>query len=266
MKPDTGRKTPGDHNLSRREMLGLMGSTAVAVALVGCGTEKSGSGETTSTSTTGAVAETAPSCVVKPQQTEGPYFVDEKLNRSDIRIQPSDGSVKEGVPLNLVFNVSRIDSSSSCTPLAGAVVDVWHCDALGRYSDVRDANEGFDTRGQKFLRGYQVTDDDGSARFATIYPGWYEGRTVHVHFKIRTDPGSEQGYEFTSQLYFDDSVTDQVHSQAPYAAKGPRSLENDADGIFREGGDRLMLPLTGDGRGGYVGTFDIALEETYNTA
>ncbi len=264
MKRSAERRTLGNRNLSRREMLGLTGSTAVAVALAGCGTNRSGSGETTSAPTTGTVAQTAPSCVVKPQQTEGPYFLDERLNRSDIRIESSDGSVKEGVPLGLVFNVSRIDSSSSCTPLAGAVVDVWHCDALGRYSDVRDANEGFDTRGQKFLRGYQVTDEDGSARFATIYPGWYEGRTVHIHFKIRTDPESEQGHEFTSQLYFDDSVTDQVHAQTPYAAKGPRSLENDADGIFREGGDRLMLPLTEDGRGGYLGTFDIALEE--NTA
>ena len=183
--------------------------------------------------------------------------MDEKLNRSDIRTDPSDGSVKEGVPLDLAFNVSKV-SDTSCAPLAGALVDVWHCDALGVYSDVRDP--GFDTRGQKFLRGYQVTDENGTARFTTIYPGWYQGRTVHIHFKIRTDPDSEQGREFTSQLYFDDSITDQVHARAPYASKGQRTLRNDGDGIFRDGGDELMHPLTEDGQGGYVGTFDIGLQ------
>jgi protocatechuate 3,4-dioxygenase beta subunit len=105
-----------------------------------------------------------------------------------------------------------------------------------------------------------VTDENGTARFTTIYPGWYQGRTVHIHFKVRTDPASEQGHEFTSQLYFDDSITDRVHAQAPYASKGQRTLRNDGDGIFRDGGDELMLPLTEDGQGGYVGTFDIGLQ------
>jgi protocatechuate 3,4-dioxygenase beta subunit len=109
-----------------------------------------------------------------------------------------------------------------------------------------------------------VTDENGTARFTTIYPGWYQGRAVHIHFKIRTDPDSEQSYEFTSQLYFDDALTDQVHTQEPYAEKGQRDLRNDDDGIFQEGGDELMLDLTEDGQGGYVGPFDIALEETYN--
>src|SRR5215210_2199968 len=111
MKRDPAKKTPWVRNLSRGEMLGLMGSTAAALALAGCATEQSGSGEK------GTVAQTPPSCVVKPQQTEGPYFVDERLNRSDIRADPSDGSVVEGVPLDLTFNVSQLDSSSSCTPL-----------------------------------------------------------------------------------------------------------------------------------------------------
>ena len=83
--------------------------------------------------------------------------MDERLDRSDIRIDPTDGSIKEGVPLALVFNVSQIDSNSSCSALADAVVDVWHCDALGQYSDV-ESNVG-----RKFLRGYQVTDESGSA-------------------------------------------------------------------------------------------------------
>ncbi|MEP0859677.1 twin-arginine translocation pathway signal protein, partial [Trichocoleus sp. DQ-U1] len=141
----------------------------------------------------------------------------------------------------------------------GATVDIWHCDALGVYSDVRDFNG--DTQGQKFLRGYQVTDANGTAEFVTIYPGWYPGRTVHIHFKIRTDSASGRGSEFTSQLYFDDALTDQIYAQSPYAAKGQRTQRNDGDGIFQDGGEELMLQLTQDAQG-YVGTFDIGLQMT----
>src|SRR5919199_5716602 len=114
MKRDPAKRIPKTRDLSRREMLGLMGSTAVAVTLAGCGTGGQSSSEqptsaSTTETTTGTVAQAAPSCVVRPQQTEGPYFVDEKLNRSDIRTDPSDGSVKQGVPLRLVFHVSRIN-------------------------------------------------------------------------------------------------------------------------------------------------------------
>ncbi|MGH7792987.1 MAG: twin-arginine translocation pathway signal protein, partial [Thermodesulfobacteriota bacterium] len=148
--------------LSRREAVKLLGIASVAM-LVGCSDRQSSSTPATNPDTP---------CIVRPEQTEGPYFVDEKLNRSDIRLDPSDGSVKEGVPLQLVFHVSQV-SKGGCAPLAGAVVGVWHCDALGVYSDVVDPS--FSTVGKKFLRGYQVTDANGTAQFTTIYPGWYQG-------------------------------------------------------------------------------------------
>jgi protocatechuate 3,4-dioxygenase beta subunit len=262
---DDAKKTPKIRYLSRREMLGLMGSTAAAITLAGCGgSEQSGSGESTSSSTAettnGAGTETASTtCVVRPEQTEGPYYVDTGLAPSDIREE------REGVPLDLTFNVSRVDEGdvSACGPLAGAMVDVWHCDALGEYSGVEDNAAGdFDTRGETFLRGYQLTNENGTARFTTIYPGWYQGRAVHIHFTIRDSPESQQGYEFTSQLYFDDALTDEVHSQGPYAEKGERDLRNGEDGIFRGGGDELLLALTPSGEG-YAATFDIALDTTY---
>jgi protocatechuate 3,4-dioxygenase beta subunit len=269
MERDDAKKTPRIRYLTRREMLALMGSTAAAITLAGCGgSEKSGEpgtgGETKSASTTAGTAGTgtqtaSTTCVVRPEQTEGPYYVDTGLDRSDIREE------REGVPLELTFNVSRVDQgdASACGPLAGALVDVWHCDAAGEYSGVEDNAAGdFDTRGETFLRGYQVTDENGVARFATIYPGWYEGRAVHIHFTIRDSPESEQGYEFTSQLYFDDALTDEVHSQGLYAEKGPRDQRNSTDGIYQGGGDELTLALTPDGEG-YAATFDIALDTTY---
>lgn len=187
-----------------------------------------------------AAAQTA--CVVRPEQTEGPFFVDEQLKRSDIRMD------KPGVPLDLTFAVSRL-AGGGCAPMAGVLVDVWHCDHLGVYSD--------DT----FLRGYQVTDARGRARFKTIYPGWYGGRTVHIHFKLRSAPTVRPGFDFTSQLYFDDALTDRVYAQAPYAARGARTARNNRDGLYRQGGSQLLLNLAPSGAG-YAGTFEIALQRT----
>ena len=197
-----------------------------------------------------------PSCVVRPEQTEGPYFVDERLNRSDIRIDPTDGQVKPGTPLALTLVVSRLDAGD-CLPLPGAQVDIWHCDAMGVYSDVRDPD--FNTIGRKFLRGYQVTDARGEVRFVTVYPGWYPGRTIHIHFKIRTASAAQRRFEFTSQLYFDDGLTDRVHAEPPYASNGQRTSRNQHDWIFRRGGDRLMLAPTAT-TGGYAASFAIGLQ------
>jgi protocatechuate 3,4-dioxygenase beta subunit len=245
--------------LKRREMLGLMGG-AITVSLLGCFRDQSALSEPTSNSATLkqttpiTTAQTSPTCVVKPQQTEGPYFVDERLDRSDIRLQ--NNVVQPGVLLKLAFRVSQINGSA-CIPLSGAIVDIWHCNALGVYSDVVDRS--FNTVGQNFLRGYQETDANGRVEFMTIYPGWYQGRTVHIHFKIRTKSESQTAYEFTSQLYFDDALTDQVHAQAPYSTKGERTLRNNQDRIFRAGGEQLLLQLR-EAATGYETTFDIGLK------
>ena len=236
--------TPAGPLLSRREVVVFLGATGAAWLMAGSLNPKR------------VVAGTlGPPCVVRPEQTEGPYFVDERLNRSDIRSDPKDGRVKSGTPLALTLQVSRL-GGGDCQPLPGAQVDIWHCDALGVYSDVRDP--GFNTIGRKFLRGYQVTDARGEARFVTVYPGWYEGRTVHIHFKIRTVPMAQRSFEFTSQLYFDDGLTDRVHAASPYAARGPRTARNQHDWIFRRGGDQLMLAPTIEADG-YAASFAIGL-------
>lgn len=236
--------------ISRRDVLVLSRAAITALFVVGCTSKKSSFAQVSTDKTK------LPTCIASPEQTEGPYFVDEKLNRSDIRFDPMDG-ILEGVQLQLTLRVSGV-GKNGCTPLAGATVDVWHCDALGVYSDVTDRS--FDTVGKKFLRGYQVTDASGTVQFTTIYPGWYQGRTPHIHFKVRTTATSGQSYEFTSQLYFDDAVSDRVYSQMPYASQGERTKDNKQDGIFQHGGNQLILSLTENQQGGYAATFDIGLQ------
>lgn len=237
--------------LSRREAITLLGATGVALL----GARYLGAQGPRRMTLAGTGAQVA-ACVVRPEQTEGPYFVDEMLNRADIRADPSDGSVRPGAPLELRFNVSRV-VDGRCVPVPGAHVDVWQCDHLGVYSDVRDPR--FDSTGKKFLRGYQVADAAGAVAFTTIYPGWYQGRAVHIHFKVRSAPAAGRGFEFTSQLYFDESLTDVVHAKEPYASKGQRNVRNERDGIFRrQGGQSLILDVQPKGEG-YAGTFNVAI-------
>ena len=191
-----------------------------------------------------------PACVVAPAQTEGPYFVDERLNRDDIRVDPATGAVSSGARLALDLRVAGV-SGAGCAPLPDAIVDLWQCDALGHYSDVGDL------RGRRFLRGFQRTDAQGRVRFTTIYPGAYQGRAVHIHFKLRT-AGSAGPLEFTSQFYFDDALTDRVHAAGPYPAVASRRTRNARDGLYRDGGPALTLDV-GEAPDGYAATYTIGM-------
>jgi protocatechuate 3,4-dioxygenase beta subunit len=252
--------------LNRRDVLKILGLGSAASILTACAPQVAETISSTSVPTTApmttavtevvatelaSVATAIPICVVRPEMTEGPYFVDEMLNRSDVRSDPSDGSISQGAQFDLTFNVTQV-GTNGCVSLPGAQVDIWHCDAFGVYSDARDPS--FDTTGKKFLRGYQVTDASGLARFITIYPGWYNGRAVHIHFKIRA--GSQ---EFTSQLFFDEAFTDQVYLQEPYAQKGERTVRNEQDNIYNSGGSQLTLIVT-PSETGYAATFDIGMQ------
>lgn len=197
-----------------------------------------------------------PACVVTPAQMEGPYFVDEKLNRVDIRTDPGSAKASPGAPLDVDLRVFRV-ANGTCEPMTGAMVDLWQCDALGIYAGVKDINGRFDTSGQKFLRGYQMTDSTGLAKFSTIYPGWYQGRCVHLHFKVRTTSGG-RNLEFTSQLYFDDAVTDKVMTLPLYNSKTGTRVTNERDGIFRQGGSQLMMTVE-QRNFRYHGSFEIGM-------
>jgi len=193
-------------------------------------------------------------CFLTPQSIEGPYYLDPKL----VRAQIAEG--RTGVPLRVDL---RVIDGATCAPSIGARVDLWHADAQGIYSGYEGQGDKQDlsTVGQKFLRGTQFTDGKGAASFQTIYPGWYAGRAVHIHFTVRTNPAGSSAHEFTSQIYFDDAMNQKVLAQAPYNAKGPLTTKNEQDGIFKENGKDLILAVQ-PAEGGYKGTFDIALQTT----
>lgn len=175
-------------------------------------------------------------CLLTPQATEGPYYFDPKLERADVR------GGRDGSPVRLIIGVQGAD----CRALAGARVDIWHCDAQGTYSGY----DGFgqtDAKGQTFLRGHQPTNAAGEATFRTIYPGWYPGRTPHIHMKVIL--GSSE--VMTSQLYFPDELSDRIYRDRRYVKAGAR-LNNGNDGIARRQGPTAMASVTPEGDGHVV--------------
>jgi protocatechuate 3,4-dioxygenase beta subunit len=199
-----------------------------------------------------------------PQQTEGPYFVDGMPNRSDIRSDTLNNVIEKGVKLSLMVHIYGIDNGS-CVPIKGAKVDIWHANSQGIYSAVTEMG----TSDNNFLRGYQMTDNNGTAKFTTIYPGWYQGRSIHIHDKVRTVEASGNNLEWTSQIYFNDSLNDQIHKLTPYSSHGPPQTPDDQDMIFTgpstddlvksNSGKLLLMNVTVDGKSEYKGVFNIVL-------
>jgi protocatechuate 3,4-dioxygenase beta subunit len=213
--------------LSRRQLLGLTGMGAAALVAAGC---RPGTRPPTTTTTTGPGGG---SCVLTPKQTEGPYYLDNDLVRSDI----TDG--RPGTPLSLRLLVEN----GSCAPLPGAIVDVWHCDASGAYSGF-----GAGASSRSFLRGTQIADAAGRVTFETVYPGWYAGRATHIHVKVHN--GGREIH--TGQLYFDEALNDAVYRTAPYASHTGTRTRNTSDFIYLGGGAQSMVAVAGSGAG-YTG-------------
>ena len=196
---------------------------------------------------------TAPDCILTPSADEGPFFVDERLLRSDIRTDAEGGDPEEGVALDL--DLRTVKAEGDCPPVRGAYVDIWHCNAHGVYSD--EPSEG--TVGRTFLRGCQMTDADGSVHFRTIFPGWYAGRAVHVHLKIRLVRDERVIYDFTTQLFFDDVLIHEVYTErSPYEVRGAPQVANADDYIYRVDGPALTVPVAAP-EGVYRGSIVIGL-------
>jgi protocatechuate 3,4-dioxygenase beta subunit len=250
--------------LSRRETLAGAGGVGLGALISACGGDSGSTAEVTTTdadrATVGPRSNGNPAglfddtsaCTLTPEETEGPYYFDADSIRSDIRED------REGVPLRLAIRVR----DAACEPLRNAVVDIWHCDALGTYSGFEAASGGGPggtlgsgpTDEEKYLRGAQVTDSDGIVEFTTIYPGWYTGRTVHIHAKVHVDTATM----LTTQLYFDEEITAAVYEQEPDSSDAGRDTFNDTDGIFDE---RLLLDLF-ERNDGYLGLISFDVDAT----
>jgi protocatechuate 3,4-dioxygenase beta subunit len=281
--------------LSRREALGLLGSTAAAAALAGCGATGSSDaaaagGGTTAAASGGSTALT-PSCVLTPEVTEGPYYLDLRKVRKDITEHV------RGVPLKLRTTV--VDTADGCAPLENAAVDIWHCNATGEYSGFTAAGEGQQgqaedsgappgggappglppggggmeaepTDDETFLRGVQLTSSEGVAEFATIYPGWYAGRTLHIHLKVIVD-GKVSGSTYkgghvshTGQLFFPEDVTDRIAQLQPYASHQVELVRHAEDSIFQQAGEGSIVTLTpleeGSVKAGYLAEITLGVD------
>ena len=219
--------------LSRRDVLRTVGGAGLAAAFGARALEYLGED---------AEAATISTCLLTPEATEGPYWVDGALTRRNV----TEG--KPGLPVVIRFTVLN---ARTCKPIKSADVEIWHCDSLGNYSAVNGA-------ATRFLRGNQRSNAMGKAEFLTIFPGWYRGRTPHVHMKV-----SVGGNEVHSgQVFFNEKITTAVYKQAPYRSRGSYDTPHASDNIYSQaGGSRAELKLarrTG-GLRGYVGTIAIGV-------
>jgi len=233
-----------DDSLNRRTALTKLGGLA-AVALGGSALGARELLEADDADAAGnglaAVASGLVSCVLAPEQTEGPYYVDDAAVRRNV----TEG--RPGVALALRLTVVNV---ASCKPIKGAAVEIWHCDAGGVYSGVQ-GDPGM------FLRGVQRTDAKGVALFRTIYPGWYQGRTVHIHTMVHLGGNVVH----TGQLYFPDAVTDAVYRRSPYDRRPNRDPRNAGDSIYRNGGKHSTLKLARTGAA-YTGSITMGVQRS----
>lgn len=226
------------------------------------------------------VAQAASKCAkLTPELTEGPYWVNTMLRRSNVRANADGTNQQAGVPLKLYINV--LDSSRDCKPLNGVAVDIWHANADGLYSDESsqssgggDSTSAGDTIRENFLRGYQITGKerglgpepiDGQVSFQTIWPGWYAGRAIHIHVRVRklhSSGATIAGY--TTQIFFSDADNDRVFNGAePYNTRDPNddptTDENDTV-LNRADFATNIVKVHGSIAKGYKATFNIALD------
>lgn len=250
-------------NLNRRSVLAGVAGVGFGGLLAACSADTPSSQAPTSDGGSATVSpQTAPDdSLVKlldsagevrmtPEMTEGPYYFDPEVVRTDIRED------REGTALQLGLRVVELPEA---TPVENAVVEIWHCDALGVYSGFEVASGGGPggdrTDDEIYLRGAQVTNSDGIAQFHTVFPGWYRGRTVHIHFTVHLG----DDHALTSQLFFDESITATVHATEPYKSHSGQDTHNSDDGIYSGGGSDTTLTVSA-AEDGYLGLLNIGVD------
>jgi protocatechuate 3,4-dioxygenase beta subunit len=226
--------------IGRREALASMG-VAGAVLALGCGGDSPTAASTTTTGATDTTTSTNAACAVTPTETAGPFPSRSDLFRNDIR----EG--KTGTALSLTIRV--VNANSSCAPVAGANVEIWHVDAAGNYSQY--GNQA----AQNYLRGIQTTNASGEVTFTTIYPGWYQGRATHIHVEVTINGVSRK----VTQMAFPESVNSTVYGTGAYASRGSNPMSNLSDGIFADSLSSELVTPSGSPASGYAATFQVVV-------
>ena len=248
-------------NMTRRGALTTLLGAGLAI---GCGTSVTGSDTSSDAGPEAASSADTGTCEVTPEGEIGPYLADDSaaaFNRSNILSNLDGTSTQTGVPLTLTITV--VDAKKGCAPYVGAQIDIWHCNASGVYSDIAAET----TTGEQWLRGYQLTDANGQVTFKTIIPGWYSGRTTHIHLRVRstysTASSTTDGTN-TTQCFFDQSFTDALYTTvAPYSKQGKDTTTNAGDRVYEEEEDGAnLLTLTGNNTSGYTAAVTIYLPIT----
>ena len=276
--------------VSRRAIFAGISSVGLGGLLAACGDGGSGAVTTSTGETVTPQASTAAdltglfsgvnTCKLTQTTTQGPYYFDADKIRSDIRED------KQGTKLRVIL---KVQDSEECKPLSNSVVEIWHCDAAGLYSGAESLSQsgsgqqggGTPPSGQpgggtppsgppqggggedgaqdltptddkRYLRGAQVTNSDGIVEFTTIWPGWYRGRTVHIHVMVHVD----NSRVLTSQMMFDEALNTKVFSAAPYSAHTGRDTFNDGDSIYD---DSMLMKITEESCG-YLGVLVLAAD------
>lgn len=248
---------------TRRSVLGGIGGLTLAACSSGGGSDSTGAttgtttggtatGTTTGTTTGSSMTNGSLSCVLIPEETVGPYPLFNDIASAAIYQREDITEGKTGLPLNLILNIVNVNNS--CAPVTTAMVYVWHCDKDGYYSGYN--NSGRDLRGQTFLRGVQSTDTNGQVKFATIFPGWYQGRATHIHFRVYL----ALDLQATSQLAFPDAPQAAIYNTPLYSARGQNSTTAARDGIFSDGITYQLPTMTPNATtGGYDAVLTVGI-------
>jgi len=247
--------------MERKNFLKTFALMAAAGPMIvdGCKKDSTTKTSTTTSSTSTSTSGTSGSCIVTADEVEGPYpyvggEITNPLDRTDVT------AGQTGVPLALSFVV--VDASNNCNVVSNARVDIWHCNKDGYYSGYANQNSSLGSKsyvGETWLRGYQLTDSTGVAKFTTIYPGWYAGRATHIHIEVYVNNVMKK----TTQICFSESTNNVVYASSLYSTHGVNPITNEADSIFGNSLTDLAnetVALTGSVSEGYSGSYTIGIK------
>ncbi len=211
-----------------KKSIGLLGGTVLLPAL-----------------SESCVKEEVGACVVTPTETAGPFTTKAPTSvaYSDIVLD------RKGTAATIKIIVQNVNNN--CAILENAVVDIWHCDAEGNYSEYGTKTS------EHFLRGRQITDNEGVVVFKSIFPGWYPGRAPHIHVQVLNSKGTNL---LISQIAFPEDVCNTVYSQGAYTTKGSSYKKNTKDAIFSDGFANELATITGNIKDGFLITHTLKVK------